>query len=79
MFKITQINGKPNSYSQKQYLLGSLDDLTKLPKVGVRGTMNDVNDSVADEPCAVGSQAVYCDGTVTEVYILTPHNEWVKM
>ena len=41
--------------------------------------MNDPNDSVADEPCAVGSEAIYADGTTTEVYILTPNNEWVLM
>ena len=79
MLKITEINGKPNSYNKKQYILGDISDLDKLPKVGIRGTMNDPNDSVADEPCAVGSEAIYADGTTTEVYILTPNNEWVLM
>ena len=32
MFKITSIGGKPNSYSQKEYLLTSISDLDKLPK-----------------------------------------------
>ena len=52
MFKITSIGGKPNSYSQKEYLLTNISDLDKLPKYGIRGTLNDPNDSVVDEPCA---------------------------
>ena len=79
MFKITSIGGKPNSYSQKEYLLTDSSFIDKLPKYGIRGTLNDPNDSVSDEPCAYGSTAVCVDGTSTEVYILTPNNEWVKM
>lgn len=79
MFKITSIGGNPNSYSQKEYLLTDISDIDKLPKCGIRGTLNDPNDSVADEPCAYGSTAMVCTGSLTEVYILTPNNEWVKM
>lgn len=79
MFKITEINGKPNSYSKKSFLLTSPDDLDKLPKVGVKGTQNSPDDSVVDEPCAVGSEALLVYNGLTEVYILTPDNEWVKM
>lgn len=79
MFKITAINGKPNAYNQKEYLLTDISDLDKLPKYGIRGTLNDPQDSVADEPCNFGSTAMVCTGSLTEVYILTPNNEWVKM
>ena len=79
MFKITSIGGHANSYSQKEYLLTDILDLDKLPKYGIRGTLNDPNDSVSDEPCAYGSTAMVCTGSLTEVYILTPNNEWVKL
>ena len=79
MFKITSIGGHANSYSQKEYLLTDTSDIDKLPKYGIRGTLNDPNDSVSDEPCAYGSTAIVVDGSTTEVYILTPNNEWVKM
>ena len=80
MFKITHINGVPNQYALKEFILGDLDDVEKLPKAyGVRGSMNDPNDSTIDEPCAIGSTAIYADGSVVEVFILTPNNEWVKM
>ena len=79
MFKITSIGGHANSYSQKEYLLTSISDIDKLPKYGIKGTLNDPNDSVSDEPCSYGSTAVVVDGSTTEVYILTPNNEWVKM
>lgn len=79
MFKINTINGKLNAYNQKEYLLTDVADLDKLPKYGIRGTQADPMDSVADEPCAFGSTAMVVTGTSTEVYILTPNNEWVKM
>ena len=79
MFKITSIGGHANSYSQKEYLLTDISDLDKLPKHGIRGTLNDPNDSVVDEPCAYGSTAMVATGSLTEVYILTPNNEWVKL
>ena len=79
MFKISTIHGKPNAYNQKEYLLTDVADLDKLPMYGIRGTQADPMDSVADEPCAFGSTAMVVTGTSTEVYILTPNNEWVKM
>lgn len=79
MYKITAINGRPNAYNQKEYILTDSADIDKLPKYGVRGTMNDPQDSVADEPCAFGSTAIVVSGGQTDVYILTPNNEWVKM
>ena len=79
MFKITSIGGRANSYSQKEYLLTDISDLDKLPKYGIRGALNDPDDSVIDEYCAYGSTAMVVTGSLTEVYILTPNNEWVKL
>lgn len=78
-FKITAINGRPNAYNQKEYVLTDVTQIDLLPKYGVRGQMNDPQDSVADEPCAYGSTALVVTGGQTDVYILTPDNEWVKM
>ena len=78
-FKITSVNGKPSSYSQRGYLLKDIADLDKLPKYGIRGTMNDPMDTTADEPCAFGSTATVATGGSTDVYILTPDNEWTLM
>ena len=78
-FKITAINGKPNAYNQKEYLLTDENQINLLPRYNVRGQMNDPQDSVADEPCAYGSTAMVVANGNTEVYILTPDNEWVKM
>lgn len=78
-FKITAINGKPNAYNQKEYLLTDENQINLLPRYNVRGQLNDPNDSVVNEPCAYGSTAMVCTGSLTEVYILTPNNEWVKL
>lgn len=77
--KIIEINGKPNYYSQKQYLLNDIDEIHNLPRVGFKGKINDPNDTVINEPCAFGSTAVVCTGSSTEVYILNSDNNWTKM
>lgn len=78
MVKITQINGKPSAYLQKCFLLSSVSDLQKLPKVGVYGTTHDPSDSSTDEPCSYGSTAQVVVNGVLKHYILTPDNEWVE-
>ncbi len=78
-FKIIGANGKPNSYLQKEYLLTNAEDVSKLPRVGIKGTQESCDDTVTNDPCAVGSTALVVTGAVTEAYILTPDNEWVKM
>ena len=78
-FKIIGVNGGSNSYSQKEYLLTNAEDINKLPRVGIEGTQETCSDTVTNDPCAVGSTALLVTGAVTEVYILTPDNEWVKM
>ena len=78
-FKIIGVNGQSNYYSQKEYLLTNAEDVKKLPRSGIKGTQEIYNDTVTNDPCAVGSTALLVTGTVTEVYILTPNNEWVKI
>lgn len=75
---ITAINGRPN-YNQKEYLLTDASQIDLLPRYGIRGTQNDPNNTIVDEPCGYGSSAMVCSGGFTEVYILTPDNEWVLM
>ena len=78
-FKIEEINGKPVAYNIKTYNLCDPADLAKLPRYGIRGQNNDENDTTSDEPCYFGSIAILTTGTSTEVYKLTPDNEWTKM
>lgn len=77
--KIIGCNGAPNSSIQKEYLLTDISDISKLPRAGIRGTLQNTKDTVTNDPCAVGSTALIVTSTTTEVYILTPNNEWVKM
>ena len=78
-FSITTYNGVPNSKETKEYLCTSTSDLAKLPREGIRGTQNLEDETVNDDPCAIGSTAMVCTGTSTDVYILTPDNEWTLM
>lgn len=71
-------NGK-YAHNYKDYLLTDISQLDLLPRYGIRGTINDPNDSEADEPCAYGSKATVVTGSMTNIYILTPNNEWTKM
>ena len=77
--KITKCNGTPNSSMQKEYMITDVLDIAKLPRVGIRGAIQDVKDTVINDPCSYGSTALLVTGETTEVYILTPNNEWVKM
>lgn len=79
MFAITKAHGKINSYAHREFLLSDISDLEKLPRNGIRGTQNNPNDTVADDPCAIGSKAIVCTGYLTEIYILNPENKWIKM
>lgn len=76
--KLLSVNGTPNSSYQKEYLLQSEDEVDKLPKYGIRGTLEDsVGSGDINSPCAFGSIALVCD--TSAVYILAPNNEWTLM
>ena len=76
--KITAINGQVNSTDTKEFLLTSTDEVLLLPKYGVEGRLV-AYDTVKNEPCAISSTAMVVTGSVTDVYILTPDNEWTLM
>ena len=77
---ILTINGQPNSSIQKEYICDSTNDITKLPKYGVYGTIEDAADDSINNPCAIGSTALVCNGEGgCAVYILSPSNEWIVM
>ena len=78
-YEVIDAGGKPVSYSKKTFLMTSKDDLSKLPRAGVAGAIENGRDTEENDPCAYGSVALLCTGDVTEAYILTPDNEWVKM
>lgn len=66
----------------KEFLCSSVDDISKLPKFGIEGTQVDseyMNNEEDNEPCMYGSTAMVCDGSVSDVYILNPDNNWVKL
>lgn len=75
--KLTFINGKSNSYIHKEYLCDSEDDIVLLPKYGIKGNINDSNDTNCNEPCAIGSIALVV--ATSDLYILAPNNEWTKL
>ena len=77
--KITKCNGTPNTPMQKEYMITDVSDIAKLPRVDTRGTIQETKDTVINDPCSYGSTALLVTGEATEVYILTPNNEWVKM
>lgn len=76
-FKITKINGQPNSVETREFICQTEDDIAKLPRYGIHGTQDDINDTVSNNPCAIGSTALVC--TTANVYILAPDNSWIKL
>ena len=81
MFKVTKSQWSVCG-SQKEFICTSADDLAKLPKFGIKGTQ--VDDSYNynehdNESVMYGSIAMVCDGATSEMYILTPDNNWTKI
>ena len=63
-------------FSLKAFICDSADDINNLPRFGILGRQD--NDPISVCACAYGSTALVCNGSITETYILTPNNEWVK-
>lgn len=76
-YKITVINGQVNSSDTKEFICQNTDDIAKLPRYGIQGTQELENDTVSNQPCAIGSKAIVC--STSDVYILSPDNTWVKL
>ena len=76
-YKITSINGQPRSHNTREFLCSTEDDIAKLPRYKIAGTQELENDTISNDPCGIGSTALVC--STSDVYILTPDNEWVKL
>lgn len=65
----------PSENGVNEYLCTSEEDITKLPKYGIKGTqqLNDGKDDFNNTPCGYHSTAVVKGGNV---YMLFPDNEW---
>ena len=68
---------KNGFHSTNEYICTEEADIAKLPRVGTSGTQDSLPEENA--PCWYGSTAILCTGSVTEVYMLMPNNEWTKM
>lgn len=68
-----EINGYPARSDIKQFMLTSVDEVAKLPKSGVVGTLDDSEEPSINKPCGIGSEAIVKTG---EIYLLWPDNEW---
>lgn len=75
-FKITKINDRSNSIDTKEFLCQTPDDVLKLPRNGINGTQDLIDDTVSNAPCAIGSTALVC--STAKVYILAPDNTWIE-
>ena len=80
--KLIAINDKPNTNAKKQYICESEEEIKLLPRYGIEGSFVDPNDTICNEPCAIGSTALVRPidtSKPTLIFILTPSNEWVKL
>lgn len=79
--KIITVNGRPNSADLKEYICDHADDVAKLPRYGIRGSLDDAIDKTINKPCAIGSTALVCDNGdgSSAVYILNASNEWAEL
>ncbi len=75
--KLISINNTPNVSEKREYLCDKEDEIALLPKYNIKGRILDDEDSVCDNPCSIGSMAFVCE--TSNIYILSPSNEWVKL
>ena len=79
MAAIVEENGHAASSNIKEFILIGLDNLAKLPRCGVEGSLNPGNDWTINEPVAYGSRAVIKDNGEIHAYMLFPDNVWTKV
>ena len=70
---LVEINGNPARSDIKRFMLLTVDDVHKLPRQGIEGTLDDQYDPELNCPCGIGSEAIVKTG---EIYMLWPDNEW---
>ena len=70
---VIEINGNPARSDIKRFMLLTVDEVAKLPKQGVYGTLDTTKDPEINCPCGIGSEAIVKTG---EIYMLWPDNTW---
>ena len=75
---LMNVNGHPFNSNTKEFMLLSEGDVAKLPKCGIRGTL-DVDDQEENDPVAYGSCALVKQNGDILTYLLFPDNEWTKI
>lgn len=60
-------------YPKKDFMCDTSDEISKLPKYGVEGTVTGSSDKYINEPIEYGSSAIVKTG---EIYFLWPDNTW---
>lgn len=70
---VIEINGNPARTDIKRFMLLTVDEVSKLPRQGINGTLNDTDDPNKNDPCGIGSEAIVKTG---EIYMLWPDNTW---
>lgn len=66
-------NGNPARSDIKRFMLLTTDEVTKLPRQGIVGSLDDTDDPEKNEPCGIGSEAIVKTG---EIFLLWPDNTW---
>lgn len=73
---IEDVNLNAFTYHKKRFLCLSADDISKLPRFGFHGTLDDSLDYTINDPVEYGSSAIVKTG---EIYILWPDNTWAVL
>lgn len=74
--KVTSSNGRSTLFYHKKFICDKEEDILKLPKDGIEGSIQDSSDDMINRPCSIGSTALVC--STSEMWVLSPSNEWVK-
>lgn len=73
--KVLEVNGRATSYNVRKFLVSTADEIKKLPKEGIAGTLTvKSGDKETNRPCAIGSMAFVISDF--KLYILSPDNTW---
>lgn len=73
MTTLKTIGEKPARSDIKQFMCMTVDEINKLPRQGLPGTLDDTDWPGINDPCGIGSEAIVKTG---EIYLLWPDNNW---
>lgn len=74
---VTEVNGHPTLSNIKKFLCTTADEIAKLPRVNIEGTLDTDLDPNINEPCSYESTATVA--IPFSGYLLAPNNEWVQI